>query len=130
MRRFSSHAARSTLSLILCLPLAGCALTRPQRTCVAQFAEASTAIGEFAAVQFPTLRQATIDMNLQNIALAGDAKLSDLDEAFDPDRVATRVAAARALATNGTLLHALVEDTQRDGGLRRPLSPPLRQPPR
>ena len=113
MSRDGSLATRLACSFLL-VPVIGCAVTNPQRAAVAQFAHASTEIGAFAAAQLPSLRQATIDMNLQGVALGGEAKLSDLDEAFNPDQVATRVAAAHALASYGTLLQALMEDMQQE----------------
>lgn len=92
--------------------LSGCALSSQQRQAISQFASASSEIGQFTAAQLPALRQVSIDLNKHSIALGGSASISDLDEAFDPEDIFARVAAAEALSSYGEMLQALVEDTQ------------------
>ncbi len=66
-------------------------------------------MGQFVAAELPSLRQATIDLDTFSAALGGPTSvLTNLDEAFDPEDVSDRVAAAQALASYGELLHALV----------------------
>jgi hypothetical protein len=98
--------------LFLALLASGCALSPDQREAAARFAMASRDVGEFAAREFTHLRTATIDMNVTSVAIGGTADKSNLDEALDVDRVVARVKAARALTSYGTLLWALVSETQ------------------
>ncbi|MGY6214230.1 hypothetical protein ACW73L_03620 [Methylolobus aquaticus] len=103
------------IPLLLVVGLAsGCALSPHQRDATARFALASQDIGDFAAREFTHLRAATIDMNVTNVAIGGTADKSNLDEALDVDRVVARVKAARALTSYGTLLWALVSETQEE----------------
>ncbi len=96
------------------LALSACTLTTTQREAAGRFGNATSQIGSFVATELPQLRSTTIQMNQNSVAIRGMAKPKDLDGAFDPDTVETRVAAAEALTSYGQLLSALVEDTQED----------------
>lgn len=90
----------------------GCALTVTQRDAAADFAQASSEIGEFASKEFGHFRSATIDMNVTDVAIRGHAKIDNLDGAMNPDRIIERVKAAQALSSYGRLLLSLVNETQ------------------
>ena len=55
------------------------------------------------------MRQKTIELNVQDISIAGEAKEKELDGAFHIEYVVHRIAAAEALTSYGKLLEALVE---------------------
>ena len=97
---------------ILSIALAGCGLTLNQKEATTRFATASMSMGNFAAQEFASLRQATIEMNTKNIAIGGKADKTMLDGAFKVDAVTTRIKTAEALASYGRLLMALLNDSQ------------------
>jgi hypothetical protein len=100
------------LSIVMILLLPGCGLTGSQQEASARFARASADLGAFTAREFSGFRELTIEMNTRDIALDGEAKLTDLDEALDPEDLSARIGAATALSSYGRLLLALVEETQ------------------
>ena len=106
------------LLIVFILTSSGCALTEKQREATNNFALASVEIGDFSSAEFNHFRTATIDMNVTNVAIRGEAKLLDdkdqpnLDEKLKPEAVILRVKSAHALSSYGQLLLSLVNETQ------------------
>ena len=92
--------------------LSACGLTGEQRNAAMQLGHAAQSSGDFASDQFPKLRQMVISMNVIDVEIGGTRKPGELDKNFSASTVAIRVRAARALASYGELLIALVTETQ------------------
>ena len=92
--------------------LSACGLTGEQRSAAMQLGHAAQSSGDFASGQFPKLRQMVISMNVTDVEIGGTGKPGELDKNFSASTVAIRVQAARALASYGELLVALVTETQ------------------
>ncbi|MFN8642659.1 MAG: hypothetical protein U0802_13780 [Candidatus Binatia bacterium] len=108
---------RDLWSMALSMLMAGglltaCGLTAAQRDAAGTFSRAAVSVGDFASTTFPAMRQAAIDMNTTDVIIGGSAPADQLDQHFPLDAVAERVAAAQALSNYGTLLQALVDDTE------------------
>jgi len=95
---------------IILLIISGCALRNNQKEALIVFAQAADKLGNFASEEFPRLRNDTIDINIQNVILRGKAKYNKLESALEPEAVAARVAAARALENYGKLLQLLLQE--------------------
>lgn len=103
---------RTGILLVITLFISGCGLTVNQRDAATRFATASSGFGDFTATEFSSLREATIQMNTKDIAIGGTAKLANLDGAFAVKDITARITAATALSSYGSLLMALVGDTE------------------
>jgi hypothetical protein len=103
---------RIAIPLVLSLVVSGCGLSVTQREATTRFAAASSGLGEFSANELSSLREATIQMNTKDIAIGGMANIQNLDGAFNLDDVSARINAAMALSSYGSLLLALVDETQ------------------
>jgi hypothetical protein len=109
-----SLLGRLLLLLIVGAALAACGLTAAQRDAAGRFSRAAVDVGDFAGTTFPAMRQSAIEMNTTDVIIRGHAPADQLDQRFSLNNVAERVAAAQALSDYGTLLRALVEETQEE----------------
>jgi len=112
LRRVGMRTHRIVGGLVLVTFVAACGLTSEQRAVATQLGHAAQSSGDFASDQFPKLRQMVISMNETDVEIGGTRKPGELDKNFSASTVAIRVQAARALASYGELLIALVTETQ------------------
>jgi hypothetical protein len=98
-------------ALVVTLFVGGCGLTAQERATIGAFAQATTALGDASGEAFVAMREDTIALTGSVLELGNPVGASvspdDLDRALDPDDVAARVLATRALADYGDLLAAL-----------------------
>ena len=104
--------ARRAALLALAIVVCGCGLTTPQRAAVRSFSGATAALGEVTGREFVEMRDSTIAMNRQLLALPGDHSVKTLEGQFTVEAVTVRVKATETIRTYGELLQALVDDTQ------------------
>jgi hypothetical protein len=112
--QMKSLLCRSLLLVVGGAALAACGLTAAQRDAAGRFSHAAVDVGDFAGTTFPAMRQSAIEMNTTDVIIGGHAPADQLDQHFSLDTVTARVAAAQALSDYGTLLRALVEETQEE----------------
>src|SRR5690349_846632 len=104
---------RHFLVVVLLCITSGCALNDTQNAAVSQFGNSATTLGEITSSELIAMREDTIRMNSERLALGGrnrNAKLADetsLDRGFDLNRVETISSATNALAAYGRTLSAL-----------------------
>ncbi len=89
-----------------------CGLTTEQCQNVSNVGEAAQQVGEFAANEFPTLRNEFIAINKIDAAIDGTREHNDLAKPLTVEAIAVRVSAAKWLTSYGALLEALVTKTQ------------------
>lgn len=131
-RTASTALAQRTLALATVLILAvlgGCGgLTTKQKDAVGELGKASAAVGTAASTQIQDMRDTTVQMNLERLTLLGYVQPTPeqltamggkdpqgpaaLDHGFELDQVKLINSGTKALVNYGTVLVALVDDTQ------------------
>src|SRR5690349_9022315 len=100
----------------LSIVASGCGLTTPQRAAVRSFSEATAALGEVTGSELIQLRDGTVAMNQQRLALTQpgpeSGPIKSLEGQFTVEAVTARVQATDTIRTYGELRQALVDDTQ------------------
>lgn len=93
----------------------GCGMTAQERATIGAFAQATRTLGETSSGAFVMMREDTIALSGAVLELGNPVSApitpEDLDRALDPEDVAARVLAMRALTEYGTLLEALASGT-------------------